>query len=311
MGINKVGNYKYNGNIPEMGGDIYRGQDMIRDFWYHQDKIGTLLKDINIVIPVIISGGVVSKGTGDTLNITPCVGYHKYQVEIPGSWEASPPTKINADIEAVRVNSVQQTNMAIPSAILNGSTINYVKLAFSFASGNTRQRAIKQSSYNYELIPSYSFVVDSIAPTEYEICLASFTGTSGGTFTFGSVNKSDVFNPLVTTIDTQTLSNKTIDAKCKVNPRANYNGHLHGDNITHQTIFNTLSPFIPTVGDTMIIYGRWGNASGQVVNSVSRAVRNATGEITFYCVNEKSYYANTSIIFSDDTLIKLFVSLAW
>lgn len=182
--MNKVGNYKYNGNIPAMGGDIFRGQDMIRDHWFLQDRIGKVLKDLGEEIPIIISGGIVSKGAGDTLNITPCIGYHKIQVEVPDSWEASPPSKMNADVDAIRVESIQQTNMAISSATLNGSTTNYVKLKFALTNGNTRQRAIKQNSYNYELVPSFSFVVDSVAPTEYEICLTTFVGSTGGSFIF-------------------------------------------------------------------------------------------------------------------------------
>jgi len=187
MTINKKGNYKYNGQIPEMGGDIVRGQDLIRDHWYNQDRIGKVLKDLGEEIPIIISGGVVTKGTGDTLNITACIGYHKYQIEIPDSFASVPPTKMNADIDAIRVESTQQTNMAISSAILNGSAVNYVKLRYIETNGNTRQRAKKVGIYSYELIPSFQFVVDTTAPTAYEICLKSFVGTAGGSFTFSDV----------------------------------------------------------------------------------------------------------------------------
>lgn len=187
MTVNKKGNYKYNGQIPEMGGDIHRGQDMIRDHWFNQDRIGKVLKDLGEEIPIIISGGEVTQGTGDTLNITACIGYHKYQIEIPDSFASIPPTKMNADVDAIRVESDQQTNMAISSATLNGSAVNYVKLRYIETNGNTRQRAKKIGIYSYELIPSFQFVVDTVAPTEYEICLKSFVGTVGGSFIFSDV----------------------------------------------------------------------------------------------------------------------------
>jgi hypothetical protein len=62
------------------------------------------------------------------------------------------------------------------TATLNGTTWNYVKVRYSEADGNTRARAKKSGSYVYEKIPSFSIVVDSVAPTDYDLNLGRVRG---------------------------------------------------------------------------------------------------------------------------------------
>lgn len=186
MTISKKVNTNYSTGIPLFLGDRYYGQDYVRDLHYLRDRIGCVFQDILKDIPIIVSGGIVSQGSGDTLNITACVGYHKESVTIPDTYSTIPPSSTTGVVEAVRVSSTQQTNMAIASATLDGATTNYVKLRYLETAGNTRARARKTGTYSYEMIPSFEFVVSSVAPTDYEVCLTTFVGSTGGSFTFTS-----------------------------------------------------------------------------------------------------------------------------
>ena len=175
MSIDKHLNQEYSGGIPLNVGDRFYSQDMGRDFNYLQDRMGEIGKDIIGELPFIVSGGVVSKGgSADEMNITPCVGYAKHSVTIPDTFAALPPSTTTADIETIRVKSTQQTNLDISGATLDGSTLNYVKLRYDDADGNTRARAKKAGSYNYEQTPSFTIVVDTVAPTDYDIVLLGF-----------------------------------------------------------------------------------------------------------------------------------------
>lgn len=194
MGIDKHLNTIYSGGIPLALGDRYYSQDLIRDHWFQQDRLGQLIADMGEGGSMILSGGEVTQGTGDTLNITPCIGYHKLSVEIPDTFASIPPTVMDADVEAVRVVSTQQTNLVIASAVLDGTTPNYVKLTYSESAGNIRTRAKKVGDYSYEMVPSFAITVDDTPPTAYEICLRVFTGSAGGSFTFYSYD-TESFNP--------------------------------------------------------------------------------------------------------------------
>lgn len=186
MSILKYLNRKYSGTTPLALGDRYYVQDLIRDFRHSQDIVGKLAEDVMGAVPRKVSGGVVTKGAGDTLNITPGKGWVQFSVEIPDTFASLPPSKISADLTGVPVSWTQQTNMAITSATLNGSTPNYVKVKYNELDGNTRSRAKTSGTYSYETVPSFTIVVDTVAPTVYDLCLTSFVGTSGGAFTIAN-----------------------------------------------------------------------------------------------------------------------------
>jgi hypothetical protein len=91
---------------------------------------------------------------------------------------------MSADLSGVPVWWTQQTNLALASATLNGIATNYVKVRYNELDGNTRARAKSSGTYAYETVPSFTFVVDTVAPTIYDLCLTTFVGTAGGAFTF-------------------------------------------------------------------------------------------------------------------------------
>jgi hypothetical protein len=177
-------NHKYNGTVPYVVGDRRYSQDRVLDFRALQDFIGAGVKDIINQLPCIVSGGVVTKGAGDTLDITLGRGYAKFEVEIPDDFSTIPPSKMSEDIEAIKIDWTAQNDMAIASAVLDGTTPNYVKVAYAEANGNTRDRAKSSGNYSYEVEPSFVITVDDTPPTDYEILLNTFTGTAGGAFIF-------------------------------------------------------------------------------------------------------------------------------
>jgi WD40 repeat protein len=168
--------------VPNAAGDRYFGQDLFRDFCYLMDRLGLSFKDIIKHIPFRAEGGAVSQGTGATLNITLGFGYAKFSVQTVLSYGATPPSTQDEDIEAIRVAWTAQTDMALPSYTAGGA-INYVKVAYTELDGTTRARAKKAGSYAYEQSPSYAFTVDTTPPTDYELCIKTFT-EAAGTFTF-------------------------------------------------------------------------------------------------------------------------------
>jgi len=195
MAVNKYSNLKYSGDVPLKTGDRRFAQDRIRDFWFIMDHAGLLGQDYNYPDTKFIAyGGVVSKGSGDTLDITAGAGYAPFSAYIPDTWAAFPPVKVAADVAMARIAWAQQTNMAIASAVLNGASVNYVKAKYAETDSNTRQRAKAPGTYSYEVTPGYTFTVDTVAPTAYEICLGTFKGSTGGSFTFYLTGRTRNYN---------------------------------------------------------------------------------------------------------------------
>ncbi len=169
--------YDAGDGFPKNVGDRYYSQDMGRDYHYLLDRMGLIAQDIIGERPLIVSGGVVSKGgSADEINITACVGYVEFEVDVPNSFASLPPSVSQEDIEMKRVVSTQQTNLDISAtATLDGATTNYVKLNYIEADGASRNRAKRAGSYAYDQSPSFAIVVDTVSPTDKDIVLLAFT----------------------------------------------------------------------------------------------------------------------------------------
>lgn len=175
--INKRLNTQYNGgspNIPLAIGDRYFGQDLVRDQWFMLHNSGLAIKNMCGTIPIIMSGGSVSKGTGNTLNISACTGYVYHQASIPDDFGAVQPPAVSLVDVIMQVASTAQTNLALPSAVLDDATTNYIKLRYKEDDGNTRTRAKASGTYAYEVTTGFEFTVDDTAPTIYDIVLGEF-----------------------------------------------------------------------------------------------------------------------------------------
>ncbi len=117
---------------------------MLTGLFYPRSTMPPAVRAAGNLIPVTyfirIARGIITKGAGDTIDITPAVGYCDFDVEVPNSYAALPPTKQTKTIK-VRVESTQQTNLVIGSATLDGATPNYVKLVYTETDGSSRDRA--------------------------------------------------------------------------------------------------------------------------------------------------------------------------
>jgi len=189
MTISKFHNQQYSGNVPLRVGDRYFSQDRILDFRYLQDRMGIIYEDVIGQLPILLSGGVVTQGAGLSLDITAGYGYAKHSVEIPNSFASTPPTKSSADIEGLRITwgtqndiNAASSNCSVYTVVDDGATVQYVKMRFLETDGNTRTRAKAAGSYAYEVEPDFDLQVDDVAPTDYDILLATFT-SAGGVYT--------------------------------------------------------------------------------------------------------------------------------
>ena len=180
-------NPKYSGSpaTPLSIGDRHYAQDLFRDFRYTQEQIGLAYSRMFGKDTAIIEGLNVSQGTGHTINITSGKAITLFTVTLisrSGAWAVPPTTETDDIVILIRVNS-DITNQAIAGAVTDGTTVNYVKLAYTETDGNTRPRARKAGTYAYEVEPDYVLSVNDTPATNYEVTLETFT-TDGTTITF-------------------------------------------------------------------------------------------------------------------------------
>lgn len=179
--ISKHTNYKYDSTIPYFTGDRRYGQDMVRDFYSILSHIGEGLRGVTGQDNYLLKGGVVTEGSTKALvNISELTGTVLSTVEIPDSFASIPPTKTTKDI-IIPIYLGGQTDVSLSGATLDGTTINYVKASYTVTDGNTRARAKKAGTYAYEVQPSVTITITSVAPTAYELELATLVGNGTST----------------------------------------------------------------------------------------------------------------------------------
>ena len=169
-------NHDYATGLPLAVGDRYYAQDLGRDFWYLLDQAASALALSHGVATGLLSGGVAVKGGDWThVNVTLAKAFAKYSVTIPDSFASLPPTTTTADI-TVMIAMAAQTAFSLAGATLNGSTPNYLKLAYAETDGSTRARAKKAGSYAYERVQGYVLTCTAVPATDYECVLATIIG---------------------------------------------------------------------------------------------------------------------------------------
>lgn len=178
-------------------GDRFRPNDYLIDKSFLQGKLGDLIS-LMAQSPSIVSGMVVSKGTGDSINITagsvlmydnqePSLTVHDYD----GSVVADPlnpgnnPVVVDRFLSPVAFAGV--TDLAIPSAVLDNVTVNYVKALLEDAQ-HLQRGPSKDPGTPYDAIQTeeLTITVDDVAPTADEILLATFIGPSLGPYVFAA-----------------------------------------------------------------------------------------------------------------------------
>jgi len=185
-------NFDYSGGSPLAIGDRYYAQDLGRDFYYLLNKQGALLKAFIGATNVILSGGVASTNTWTSIDITAATVLVQYSVTVPDSYASIPPTTKSVKLDGLLVEMPAQTAWALSGATLDGSTPNYLKLAYANASGSSRTRALAGGSYTYDQTASYTLTCTPVAATDTEVLLATIVGDGASSMTITPASKPTV-----------------------------------------------------------------------------------------------------------------------
>lgn len=167
--------------FPEAVGDRYYCQDLARDYWSKIDDAGKKVAAGFTAFPVLLKDSNMTKGTNwDDLDIPAAKGIVEFEVDVPLSYAALPPTVTQEDIY-VRIETSAETDFDISGATLDGVTTNYVKVTYNETNGSSRTRAKKAGTYVYEKAISYTITVTPAAPTNKDLVLGTVVG-DGATF---------------------------------------------------------------------------------------------------------------------------------
>lgn len=163
--------------FPLAVGDRYYAQDLFRDLNFKLDDAGRKQAGAYESFPVLIKDSNITKGTLWTdLNIPIAKGIVEYEVDVPNSYAALPPTVTQEDIY-VRIETTAEVDFDISgTATLDGVTVNYIKVTYNETDGATRTRAKKAGSYVYEKAVSYTITVSAAAPTNKDLVLGEVVG---------------------------------------------------------------------------------------------------------------------------------------
>jgi len=188
MSIIRHHNHTFSSGIPLSVGDRYYGQDRARDHWHQAYKLGQSMQALFGAAPFLIKLGPIVKGSSyHQINIDPAVAVVNYAVTIPdptAAW-ALPPTTASADVPIMVEIAAALTDFDLSTTAWthDGAATNYLKLAYAETNGNTRSRAKKTGSYAYETIPGYVLSCSTVAPTTYEVALATIIGDDASVLT--------------------------------------------------------------------------------------------------------------------------------
>jgi hypothetical protein len=180
-------NFDYSGGVPLAIGDRYYGQDLGRDFWYLLNRQGALLKAFIGSTNVKLSGGTVSKNDWTSIDITAATVLVQYSVTVPNSYASLPPSTKSVKLDGLLAEMPAQTAWELSGATLDGSTPNYLKLAYTNASSSSRTRAISGGSYVYDQTASFTLTCTPVAATDTEVLLATIVGDGASTMTITPV----------------------------------------------------------------------------------------------------------------------------
>lgn len=178
-------NFDYNTEAspyPLAVGDRYYTQDLARDYWSNIHSMTTLFTSQYADYPIIIDSPDITMGSDyQKIDIAAHSGICNYEITIPDEYVGLPPTVMQEDIKVFAYNPAISDYDLTTSATLDGSSINYIKKRYAESDGNTRARAKKGGSYVYEKTPSYEIIVNTTAPTDYDIFMGTLVG-DGSTF---------------------------------------------------------------------------------------------------------------------------------
>jgi len=193
--ITQHSNLNFASGKPKGLGDILMEQDRLRDFAWLWDRVGALFLDIVGGSAELVSGGVVTQGgTFSEINVTTAILYAPFSVTL-GIDGNNPPGTGTEDITSIRISLPAQTNFSIAGATLDGVTVNYVKVKYSETENLTRSKLKATGTWAFTQLPSEVLTCDAVAPTSYEVAIATLVGD--GTSVLTITQKYPLFQNLI------------------------------------------------------------------------------------------------------------------
>lgn len=174
--------------LPEINGDRFRPEDFVASYLALRSQHGDLLT-LLFNGPSIINGMAVTKGTGDTLSIASgdCVVADDQVTSLTFHDKLSAPISPAFTVPAylVLLSYSGGANLSITSAVLDGATVNYVKVKnfWSTVLQRIRPTDVTNTPYSFVVKDDMAFTVNTTPPVAgVDLELARFTGTAGGAF---------------------------------------------------------------------------------------------------------------------------------
>lgn len=188
-------------SLPLVHGDYYRPADRILDIIHAEGFTGDLMSEL-VTYPSIVSGLVATINvSATTIDITAGVAIgtdsqiisvteHNYDgVPLTGldaSTGYTHPVNVNSGLTTVPRFIVLTTNLTAQStaSVANSST-GFVKLRYKDQNTFTRNTPSDPTATAYSFLTrdSYELIIDQIAPTSADVCLAEFTKDAFGAIT--------------------------------------------------------------------------------------------------------------------------------
>lgn len=185
-GIDRHHNADYSGGLPLALNDRLWGQDWQRQFWYQMEQAGIIVKDTLGSNGLLSLGGSIVKGTNwDDIDIPEAIGYAEFDVTVQDeaqAWQVPALTK-TVTLESIRVRTPAVADFDISGTTLDGSTTNYLKMAYAEADGRTRQKNNDPATWAFERVQSVLITANSTPATSKEVLLATFVGDGSSVLT--------------------------------------------------------------------------------------------------------------------------------
>ncbi len=183
MALSKKHNFDFSAGVPLAVGDRYYSQDLLRDWYYLLDQIGLLLYDMTGITGKCIMGGWTINTAGannDCINLVAGSGYVPWSVTVPTTPWAMPPSTASEAMSWIRVFTSLISNFSLITAGADGGgvTVNHLKIAFAWATADTRLRAKLTGTYAYAQNPSYVLTCNSTPATSNEIDIGEIVWNS-------------------------------------------------------------------------------------------------------------------------------------
>ena len=247
-------------------------------------QTGALTSTSTITATTAVSTDTISERTSaagvtiDGLKIKDSQAYTDVINEVAGSGNG-----VTVDGVLLKDSSVKATSIT-NATIASGVTVNGVVIGTGATNNEIAVDIIKEKA------AAAGVTVDGVLLKDSNVTATDVTATNVTAGTTYTDVISEKTSGAGVTIDGVLLKDNKVTAK------ANYHGSLSLATSTQGTVYQALSPYIPTTGDTILVTGGFQPMSSSIIAHMSKAVRKSSTEITlYYALQSNPYYFETDI----------------